>query len=481
MRVSVADNCFDQALKEINGGGWCANQMVPTIYELMHRWEVSKNTVSRVLKMLREQGYIVKPRGSNRYYLNQGEYENTQPKQMMIFQRRDLEIAEKLRTMIFNGSIRDKKNFPTCKQIQSMFLCSYRTAAKVLEQLLHEGLIVKRGRRYYINSLHRSKEHRSAFYIIIKSNVLHNPRYNQFITEAEKSMSGWGEIRYIFKDQDHYPADYLIAGLVLWGTFTIDSLRELSVPHVVIDEASSFVIDENKRYPPLACLRPDNVYAGQSVGTYLAELGHKKIAFISHLPEEDSWLLQRIHGLQKIFPPRKIASTRSLYSFTHSSAASISHGGLRTSIRRALSEVLSNSSWYKMLPSMVVYNMVLRQAELMSEMAGNAILMQPLFEAALKNPEITAWVCVNDQIAFSALKFLETHRVSVPDQISVIGYDNLSVSAHIGLSSFDFRFDKMGHHMVELFSQGILKKNQKPMLKFIKGEYIPRNTSGPVT
>ncbi|MEV0618867.1 LacI family DNA-binding transcriptional regulator [Nonomuraea sp. NPDC050404] len=40
-------------------------------------------------------------------------------------------------------------------------------------------------------------------------------------------------------------------------------------------------------------------------------------------------------------------------------------------------------------------------------------------------PEVDALVCVNDEVALGALAALAAHGIAVPDQVAVIGYDNL--------------------------------------------------------
>jgi DNA-binding LacI/PurR family transcriptional regulator len=65
--------------------------------------------------------------------------------------------------------------------------------------------------------------------------------------------------------------------------------------------------------------------------------------------------------------------------------------------------------------------------------------MEPLFSQALDIREATAWVCVNDGIAFEALSFLQSKGKKVPADISVVGFDNFPVtSIERRLTSLDF-------------------------------------------
>jgi DNA-binding GntR family transcriptional regulator len=67
------------------------------------------------------------------------------------------------------------------------------------------------------------------------------------------------------------------------------------------------------------------------------------------------------------------------------------------------------------------------------------ISLRPLFEKALSSSESTAWICANDATAFVALAFLQARNIKVPDDISVVGFDNTPVDAlQQRLTSFDF-------------------------------------------
>lgn len=48
----------------------------------------------------------------------------------------------------------------------------------------------------------------------------------------------------------------------------------------------------------------------------------------------------------------------------------------------------------------------------------------------LRDIELTAIFCANDLMAFGTLAYLRDHGISVPDQISVIGYDDIDASVH---------------------------------------------------
>ena len=71
------------------------------------------------------------------------------------------------------------------------------------------------------------------------------------------------------------------------------------------------------------------------------------------------------------------------------------------------------------------------------------LYLQPLFEKALKTSSATAWVCSDDKSALAAMSFLASEGVGVPDDISVVGFDNWAGNFYCGLSSYDFNMNGM--------------------------------------
>ena len=55
-------------------------------------------------------------------------------------------------------------------------------------------------------------------------------------------------------------------------------------------------------------------------------------------------------------------------------------------------------------------------------------------------------VCYNDQIAYGLIELLRGHGFHVPQEISVVGFDNSSVSQYspVKITTFDHPKDEMG-------------------------------------
>jgi DNA-binding LacI/PurR family transcriptional regulator len=65
--------------------------------------------------------------------------------------------------------------------------------------------------------------------------------------------------------------------------------------------------------------------------------------------------------------------------------------------------------------------------------------LEKLFAKALAEPRMHAWICAADSIAFPALAFLREQSIRVPEDISLISFDNTPATAlEQRLTTFDF-------------------------------------------
>ena len=103
-----------------------------------------------------------------------------------------------------------------------------------------------------------------------------------------------------------------------------------------------------------------------------------------------------------------------------------------------------------------------------------------LFKKAAADKTITAWVCANDSMAFSALSFLHEKKITVPGDISVIGFDNTPVKALDNqLTSLDFNALGAVHRILNFIA-----RPPKPRGRYrhtpieIEGMIIERGTTG---
>jgi DNA-binding LacI/PurR family transcriptional regulator len=86
----------------------------------------------------------------------------------------------------------------------------------------------------------------------------------------------------------------------------------------------------------------------------------------------------------------------------------------------------------------------------------------PLFEKALADRSITAWVAANDTVAVHALAFLQEKKVRVPDDISLIGFDDTLEAFKNGLTSYNFNIEVIARRMLNHILDSAREPSKQP-------------------
>ncbi|WP_299075322.1 LacI family DNA-binding transcriptional regulator [uncultured Paraglaciecola sp.] len=107
---------------------------------------------------------------------------------------------------------------------------------------------------------------------------------------------------------------------------------------------------------------------------------------------------------------------------------------------------------------------------------------QGIRQLLAQNNPLTAVICFNDDIAIGAIHELKKHGLRVPQDISVVGFDNIKVSAFIDppLTTIDQPTLEMGKKAVEVVMQqikGIPMSRNRFILPY---SLLERDSSGPV-
>jgi DNA-binding LacI/PurR family transcriptional regulator len=103
----------------------------------------------------------------------------------------------------------------------------------------------------------------------------------------------------------------------------------------------------------------------------------------------------------------------------------------------------------------------------------------PLYERAFATRGITAWVCCTDPTAMFAVDFLKKRGVRVPEDISVVGFDDSREFAYaLNLTSYNFGAVAIAYRMLSF----ILNPKAEPASRLHKpidvdGVMIERGTT----
>ncbi|WP_332302714.1 LacI family DNA-binding transcriptional regulator [Rhizobium sp. GR12] len=170
------------------------------------------------------------------------------------------------------------------------------------------------------------------------------------------------------------------------GPPLIDSISRMGIPAVLING-----MDRSMR---LSSIAPDYHFGGWMATRHLLDLGHREILHVTH-PYRES-IRRRIDGFRNALEEADIAFD-------------------------AERHILDLGT-----PMMLGID----ARELVAK-----------YLAKIKRPP-TAMVCINDIVAIAAIQAVQAHGLSVPRDISVVGFDDLPVGAHSAPQLTTMRVDR---------------------------------------
>ena len=176
-----------------------------------------------------------------------------------------------------------------------------------------------------------------------------------------------------------------------------------------------------RHHLPVDAVLPDNHRAGVSIGRHLADLGHRRIGVVAGPPELNT-VVDRIAGLREGTADAGVELTVVSKSFTRD-------GGI----------------------------------------AGARELL---------DRDITAIVGLNDAMAIGILSELRQHGIRVPEDLSVVGFDDIAVAADVApaLTTARIPMFEMGQHAVSLI---LRPATDEARTIETAHELIVRDSSGP--
>lgn len=98
-------------------------------------------------------------------------------------------------------------------------------------------------------------------------------------------------------------------------------------------------------------------------------------------------------------------------------------------------------------------------------------------EALLRDAAATLWCCGNDHMAFGASRALQAHGLRSPEDVSLVGFDDVRAAALVGLASVAQPIRALGEHAVEIVVAG-LQRREAPAARF-RTSFAARPSLGP--
>ncbi|MDP4147211.1 MAG: LacI family DNA-binding transcriptional regulator [Bacillota bacterium] len=207
-------------------------------------------------------------------------------------------------------------------------------------------------------------------------------------------------------------------GIFLAGEFTsqyMDSIVKLNIPVIAIDFYNYYIKTD--------CVITDNFYASYLATTYLIENGHKNIGFVGD-PNYTSSVLDRFYGYLK----------------------AIRQKGLEY-----------NEEW-----------------NIINNDTNGAYIL----DYSLPNTLPTAFLCHCDMAAWNILQKLKIQGISVPEQISLISFDNTELSKNCipPLTTINISKQEFAYKSLNQLLWRINNRTSEPQRIYLTTQLIERNS-----
>ncbi|MEG0076875.1 LacI family DNA-binding transcriptional regulator [Anaerorhabdus sp.] len=255
---------------------------------------------------------------------------------------------------------------------------------------------------------------------------LNDPFYHSIRVGVESTLHNNNiEIIRSFKDDDDYFTKLEgLDGLICIGKFSKTEIAEF---RKITDKIIFIDMFMEKIYVNTIIMDVQN--ALKDAIEYLISLGHRRIGFLG--------------GIEFTTDGLKYKDQRKIFFERYCSTYNIEY------LKYVREEQFTSQSGYEMMKS---------------------ILSLP------KLP--TAVFCANDPIAFGALSAISEAGLSVPDDISIIGFNNDPTSAYANppLTTINVPSEKMGEFSAQFLSMFLKQKKIYPMMSMVPCELIIRQS-----
>jgi len=228
-----------------------------------------------------------------------------------------------------------------------------------------------------------------------------------------------------------------LSGLVYYPVR--DELHLELLNQFVYEEKPVVVIDKDVSCPYINNVTADNFDGGIQLTNHLISLGHSNISFIT------TAALESTSSVQNRF------------------------AGFLNTLRTNRIKPLPHN--YLLFPHELDYN---------KRKSGEHDLFKKHLQQQY-NAGVTAFICENDQVAYYTLKACEDIGLSVPNQISICGFDNSdwAIMDDIGITTISQNFSQIGESVAEILLHSLTDPLAEIQKIAIPVELIVRESTAP--
>jgi DNA-binding transcriptional regulator YhcF (GntR family) len=498
----------------------CTDGVLPSIRILAKSSGVSFVTMWKAVRSLTDAGLIANGPEGNRFVagvrketiaftsLNLGGEGDNEDN--VLFGSVQQNITDKLYKDIVSGRFTANEKLPSCKEMQLMYGVSFSTLKKSLSVLVDEQILEHKSNGYYIPPLtgctgharivaigcgwedgkiwvdHQDKNYfRAIESECIRMNVQLDVAVhyrNQGRLQFVHSASGK---EYDLEDRSILGYIFIVANLDSDPNEVLERLVRLKRSVAVLDVVGGWKVPQSargNRFIQLFTTTASQLPA-KRVAQYLLSKGHKRIGFFSPF-HKALWSERRLSIIDEMFS--RAGNIDGVVPYVNDKFAYqwdyLNKNEQYEDLRALIGQY---NQWKKEASGTVFkkfgtsgYNIAKYITEWNCASSEIYEHMEPLFAKAFEDRTITAWVMANDFTATMGMDYLKEKNVKVPQELSVISFDNTIDAMEYQLTSYDFN----NYGIITLILRFILaphtvKKGRKDGCIEVDGALVVRRSS----
>ena len=418
-------------------------------------------------------------------------------------------IKAQIKKDILNGRYHYGTSLPSCKELQHHYDASYPTMKKSLNSLVLEGAINAQKNGYNVPALTTNPNSRVValgcgwedgkiwadyqdknYFRILESQCIqlntaldvvvyyrHNGRL-RFIHYATR-------LPYNFKNDAILGIAFVVANLEIDPEDVLMELDFIKKPISVLDVVGGWRIPAlPARYRSVRFFTVTaSVQPAKQVAKYLLSLGHTHIAFISPF-HKAPWSQRRFEGIMEIY--RQAGYSNNVKQFVLNRYAYqwdfLQKSGSAEDIRSLIAQYnawkeKAHLKFFRKFGN-IGYSISKYLTEWNCATGEIHHKMAPLFKKALEDAGLTVWLMANDYAATLALDYLKERKVRVPEDISVIAFDNTLDAMEYQLTSYDFNNSGIINSMLRyVLSPSTFSIGQQNVVVEVEGSIVERRST----
>lgn len=345
------------------------------------------------------------------------------------------QIKNTILSQINNNELKSGDKIPSMIKLAKHFNVSLITIKQAIGELVNEGYLETKGSKGTF--VQEKNKERTKHIEIILSDAITNLFFNEILKGIETilrakdfSISFYNthgelerEVRYL-SGVDTERTD----GIILCPSYSGKDSPSIHIIQKLKHRIPIIFLDIKIEGVELDYVRTDNLKGGYEATKYLIEMGHRKIGII--LGREVNTTLERLEGYKKALEEYGIEYNELFVKKFH---------------RRSVHEEI-----------------------------GYIEAMELLH---LKNPP-TAIIVFSDGIAIGVYKAAHKMGLTIPEQLSVVGYDNLPISEYLipSLTTIHQKKQEMGEECAKLLLSKIEGDTRPPVDIILPPELIIRES-----